>query len=115
MNARITTTLVGTIAGPIWQPGFDCERQVNIDRVTYHHTKQASGAWERVVNERRTLEEMLEKATSDGDFQHCEFIEGHIKVEATTPRKSGAGYTTRTRYFDLSLFPSAAQYMVAEL
>lgn len=105
--------IIGQIAGPIWQPGFDdCRKDIS-ERFT------------RVVdpihkkNEAMDLQEMLEKITNDGDFQYCKMTgDSFLRVTRITrgrQRKNDLAWTTTHEHtYNLVDIPSAAEFVDAK-
>lgn len=92
-----TVTIIATIAGMIWIPSCVCAKDVEVNVGT--------GPW----MQDGTLRQLALGITNDGDFQYCRFIDGEVKITHT--RVIGSSVVTRTRCFNLSLFPSIADLM----
>ena len=96
--------IVGALAGPIWQPGFDdCRKEVN---ETFTRTVDPI----HTQREAMDLREMVERITNDGDFQSCKLTaDSFLRVIQV---KSGNGWRDMHEHtYDLTKFPSIADYV----
>ena len=90
---RTEIRITGYVVGPIWWPvGEECYKAF-----TYNVTNEKK-RW----SEPGTLREHVLAITNDGDFQGCEIADGTLEVTIYKPNRS------RSRTFDLTLFPSIA-------
>lgn len=109
MNTHTVATLIGTIAGPIWQPGYICSKDVSLSTDQYPCTALTDGG--KTVPP--DLRYMALHLTNDGDFRHCGFLPGAcIKVEREV--RTATGIVIRRRWFDLDFFPSVADCLMTD-
>jgi hypothetical protein len=95
-----TVSIIATIAGMIWMPSCVCAKDVEV--------KVGKGPWMKDG----TLRQLALGITNDGDFQYTRFIDGAVKITHT--KVVGSSVVTRTRCFNLSMFPSIADLMADE-
>ena len=91
MNTYIDIS--GYIVGPIWWP---------TNEKGYKPFRHNVKAYNARLSKPGTLRDHVLAIIQDGDFQSCEIADGIIEITITKPNRS------RSRSFDLSLFPSVA-------
>ena len=97
MIASTRYEIIGGIIGPIWLPGPECWKPVN---VSYD---RAQGP----------LREMALRAIDDEDFQTCR-LTGDSVLRITREKRDNGRMTSRSRWWNLTAFPSIADCVAAD-
>jgi len=103
---QTTITVLGTLRGAFWWPiGEQWEKPVSQKFVRH----RAAGAFEREAD---TLRDALLEITNDGDSSEgCRMMaDSYVEIV----KSSDDGRRSRSRVFELSMFPSVADLMTDE-